>query len=49
MKDEQEVNAVDLTGETTDNSCKSAMGSNLLINVLIAKSVEQVWSLLESL
>lgn len=49
MKDKQEVNAVDLTGETTDDSCKSVMGSSLLLNVLIAKAVDQVWSLLESL
>ena len=49
MKDEQEVEAVDQTGEATDSSCKSVMGSNFILNVLIAKAVDQVWSLFESL
>ena len=49
MKSEKEVNAVNSSGQTTDSSCKSIMGSNLVLNLVISGATNQVWSLLESL
>ena len=49
MKDETEAETVDGTGGGAGSSTDGALGGNFIVNVLLAGSLDQVWSLINSL
>ena len=49
MKDEEEVEKVESTGTAAEEGSSSLMSSNACVNVLLARSMEPLWAMMESL
>ena len=47
--DPEEVNRIEAQGSTTENSTKSGVGCNIIVNILLSGSLYLVWAMINGL